>query len=155
MEISVGQIKQARALLAWSQDDIAIACGLDTATLVNFELGKQFPKRQIFEDIRATLKAAGVEFGVEGAPAVTLRKAAKRFRPTPTKSNVGTVEGERYFDYLLSEFSNARVIGFRACAPAKRSPLGPPAAPMPPVSSAGRCDRETCLYRRSFRDSRR
>jgi transcriptional regulator with XRE-family HTH domain len=107
MEISVGQIKQARALLAWSQDDIAIACGLDTATIVNFELGKQFLKRQIFEDIRATLEAAGVEFAVEGAPAVTLRKAAKRFRPTPTKSNVGTVEGERYFDYLLSEFSNA------------------------------------------------
>ena len=95
MNITIGQIKQARTLLAWSQDDIAIACGLDTATIVNFELGRQFLKRQTFEDIRATLEVAGVEFAIAGVPAVKLRKKAKRFRPTrtkPTHADVGVAD---------------------------------------------------------------
>src|SRR6202034_1706067 len=98
MNITIGQIKQARTLLAWSQDDVAIACGLDTATIVNFELGRQFPKRQTFVDIRATLEAAGVEFAIAGVPAVKLRKKAKRFRPTrtkPTHADVGVADGKR------------------------------------------------------------
>jgi transcriptional regulator with XRE-family HTH domain len=110
MNITAGQMKQARALLAWSQDDIAIACGIDTPTIVNFEFGRQFPQPETLEDIRATLEAVGVEFATDEAQAVRLRKSAIRSRAERTKpkpSAPRTVEGERYFDLLLSEFAAA------------------------------------------------
>jgi transcriptional regulator with XRE-family HTH domain len=110
MNITAGQMKQARALLAWSQDDIAIACGIDTPTIVNFEFGKQFPEPQTLEDIRAALEAVGVEFAPDEAQAVRLRKGAIRSRAEWTKprpSAPRTVEGEGYLDWLLSEFAAA------------------------------------------------
>jgi transcriptional regulator with XRE-family HTH domain len=110
MNITAGQMKQARSLLAWSQDDIAIACGIDTSTIVNFEFGKQFPQPQTLEDIRATLEAAGVEFAADDAQSVRLRKGAIRSRAEWTKpksSTPRTVEGEGYLDWLLSEFAAA------------------------------------------------
>ena len=110
MNITAGQMKQARALLAWSQDDIAIASGIDTPTIVNFEFGKQSPQPQTLEDIRATLEAAGVEFATDEAQAVRLRKGAIRPRAewmTPRPSAPRTVEGEGYLDWLLREFSAA------------------------------------------------
>jgi transcriptional regulator with XRE-family HTH domain len=110
MIITAGQMKQARALLAWSQDDIAIACGVDTSTIVNFEFGKQFPEPQTVENIRAALETLGVEFAADQAQAVSLRKSAGRSRAEraqPKTSAPRTVEGERYFDLLLSEFATA------------------------------------------------
>jgi transcriptional regulator with XRE-family HTH domain len=110
MNITAGQMKQARALLAWSQDDMAIACGIDTSTIVNFEFGKQFPEPQTLEAIRATLEAAGVEFATDEAQAMRLRKGAIRPRAEWTKprpSAPRTVEGEGYLDWLLSEFAAA------------------------------------------------
>ena len=111
MNITAGQMKQARVLLAWSQDDIAIACGIDTATIVDFEFGRQFPKAQTLEDIRATLEAAGVEFAADEAQAVRLRKSVIRFRTEqrarPRPSARGAADGELYFDFLLSEFATA------------------------------------------------
>jgi transcriptional regulator with XRE-family HTH domain len=110
MNITAGQMKQARALLAWSQDDIAIACGIDTSTIVNFEFGRQSPKPQTLDDIRATLEAAGVEFATDEAQAVRLRKSVIRFRAErakPRPSAPPATEGELYFDFLLSEFATA------------------------------------------------
>jgi transcriptional regulator with XRE-family HTH domain len=110
MNITAGQIKQARALLSWSQDDIAIACGIDTPTIVNFEYGRQSPNPPTLEAIFTTLEAAGVEFVIGDAEGVTLRKAATRFRRERTKpkhSAVRTAEGEDYFDHLLSEYAAA------------------------------------------------
>jgi hypothetical protein len=40
MTITVAQLKAARQLLDWSQDDVASASGLETITIVNFEHGK-------------------------------------------------------------------------------------------------------------------
>lgn len=110
MTISADQIKEARILLAWSQDDIAIACGIDTLTIVNLESGKQFPSASTLEANRATLEAAGAEFSVGDARSVKLRNLAARFRLERARarsSTVGTAAGERYFDYLLSEFAIA------------------------------------------------
>jgi transcriptional regulator with XRE-family HTH domain len=110
VNITSSQMKQARALLAWSQDDIAIACGIDTSTVVNFEFGKQFPEPQTLEDIRATLEAVGVEFATDEGQAVRLRKSAIRShaeRAKPRTSAPRTVEGEGYLDWLLSEFAAA------------------------------------------------
>jgi transcriptional regulator with XRE-family HTH domain len=110
LSISAEQIKKARILLAWSQDDVAIACGIDTLTVVNLESGKQFPSASTLEAISATLQAAGAEFSIGDARSVKLRNPAARFRLERARarsSAVGTAAGERYFDYLLSEFAIA------------------------------------------------
>jgi transcriptional regulator with XRE-family HTH domain len=108
LTVTASQIKKARALLAWSQDDIGIACGVDTLTIVNLESGKQSAAPATLEAICATLEAAGAEFSDVDAQAVKLRKPQNRFRLERTQakdSKVGTAAGERYFDYLLSEFA--------------------------------------------------
>jgi transcriptional regulator with XRE-family HTH domain len=110
MNITAGQMKEARRLLAWSQDDLAIACSIETSTVVNFEFGKQLPGPQTLEDIRAALEAAGVEFGADETRTAKLRKSAIRSRAEPVKSKPTaprSVEGEGYLDWLLSEFAAA------------------------------------------------
>ena len=61
MTITAAQLKAARQLLGWSQDDVAAASGLETPTIVHFKHGKQSPSRAALTDIRVTLEAAGVE----------------------------------------------------------------------------------------------
>jgi transcriptional regulator with XRE-family HTH domain len=110
MNITAGQMKNARTLLAWSQDDLAIACGVATSTIVNFEFSKQFPSPQTLDDIRGALEAAGVEFATDEAKALRLRKTAIRSHTEQMKSKPSaprTVEGEGYLDWLLSEFAAA------------------------------------------------
>jgi transcriptional regulator with XRE-family HTH domain len=76
MTIAPAQLKAARQLLDWSQDDVAGASGLDTSTIVNFERGKNSSDRAALADIQKTLEAAGVEFvEIAGAAGVKLRKA--------------------------------------------------------------------------------
>jgi transcriptional regulator with XRE-family HTH domain len=62
MTITAAQLKAARQLLGWSQDDVAAASGLETPTIFHFEHGKQLPSRAAIADIRLTLEAAGVDF---------------------------------------------------------------------------------------------
>ncbi|HEY4923029.1 MAG TPA: helix-turn-helix transcriptional regulator [Roseiarcus sp.] len=110
MSITIGQVKEARGLLAWSQDDLAMACGIETSTVVNFEFGKQLPGTQTLEDIRAALEAAGIEFRTDEARAVKLTKSAIRSRAEQVKTKPSvprSVEGEGYLDWLLSEFAAA------------------------------------------------
>jgi transcriptional regulator with XRE-family HTH domain len=76
MTITPVQLKAARRLLGWSQDDVAGASGLDTSTIVNFERGKSSPDRAALADIQKTLEPAGVEFvEMAGAAGVKLRPA--------------------------------------------------------------------------------
>jgi transcriptional regulator with XRE-family HTH domain len=74
MSITAAQLKAARQLLDWSQDDVAAASGIETPTIVHFEHGKQPPSRAALAEIRMTLEAAGVEFTNGGEPGVKLRK---------------------------------------------------------------------------------
>jgi transcriptional regulator with XRE-family HTH domain len=77
MTITVGQLKAARQLLGWSQDDVASASGLETITIANFEPRKHRPDHAALADIRSTLEAAGVEFvEIAGAPGAKLWKGA-------------------------------------------------------------------------------
>jgi transcriptional regulator with XRE-family HTH domain len=62
MTITAAQLKAARQLLGWSQDDVAAASGLETPTIIHFEHGKRLPNRAAIADIRLTLEAAGVDF---------------------------------------------------------------------------------------------
>jgi DNA-binding XRE family transcriptional regulator len=72
MSITGFQLKAARRLLAWSQDDLAGACGVEVLTIVNFETGKLTPDRAINAEIKLTLESAGIAFAT-GEPGAKLK----------------------------------------------------------------------------------
>jgi transcriptional regulator with XRE-family HTH domain len=62
MTISSEQCRAARALLGWSQDQLAEASKVAKATIANFEAGKRTPYDRTIDDIRDALDHAGIEF---------------------------------------------------------------------------------------------
>lgn len=76
MAITSAQCRAARALIAWSQDQLAVSSRVAKATIANFEAGKRTPYDRTLADIRAALETAGVEFIPEngGGAGVRLRK---------------------------------------------------------------------------------
>ena len=74
------QCRAARALLEWSQQDLAKAAGVGVVTVHQFEAKLSEPRRATLDVIRRTLEAAGVEFIDEngGGPGVRLRKRPAR-----------------------------------------------------------------------------
>lgn len=81
---SPSQIRAARALIGWSQTDIASAAGLSIPTVKRAEADGGI---RVSEDavlaIANVLKKAGVEFIAEngGGPGVRLRKPPSPIRP--------------------------------------------------------------------------
>src|ERR1700730_11086254 len=73
MEMSREQCRAGRALLKWTQPQLAKAAGVATSTLVNFELGtrRNVGYEKILK-IRVALELAGVTFNGNGG--VTLRR---------------------------------------------------------------------------------
>ena len=76
MAISPAQCRAGRALIGWSQDQLAVASKVAKATIANFELGKRTPYDRTLADLHAALEAAGVIFVAENGegPGVRLRK---------------------------------------------------------------------------------
>ncbi|RUX21785.1 XRE family transcriptional regulator [Mesorhizobium sp. M2A.F.Ca.ET.037.01.1.1] len=76
MSVSPAQCRAGRALIGWSQDQLAAASKVAKATIANFEAGKRAPYDRTLEDMRRALEAAGVEFIPEngGGAGVRLRK---------------------------------------------------------------------------------
>ena len=78
---SPSQIRAARALIGWSQTDVATAAGLSVPTVKRAEADEGI---RVSEDamlaIANALKKAGVEFIAEngGGPGVRLRKAKRQ-----------------------------------------------------------------------------
>jgi transcriptional regulator with XRE-family HTH domain len=72
---TVEQIKAARALLSWSQEDLAACSGVSLPTVRRFEARS---KLRVSEDARlkieAALVSAGIEFTNDGAPGVRLHR---------------------------------------------------------------------------------
>lgn len=62
MSLTPAQCRAARALLDWSQGDLAAESKVATKTLADFERGKRTPYDRTLADIRVALEAAGVEF---------------------------------------------------------------------------------------------
>jgi len=60
--ISARQIKAARALLDWSQEQLAEACGLSVATIRKLEAGNISPRGSTNKQIRHAFQKAGLEF---------------------------------------------------------------------------------------------
>jgi len=74
--ISAPQVRAARALIGWSQDQLVAASGVPKRTVARLELGQAAPQQRTLSAIRAALEAAGVEFTNGDAPGVRLRKAS-------------------------------------------------------------------------------
>ena len=76
--ITVRQVKAARALLGWSQTDLAGKSGISEPTIARLESAEGIlgGRQGTAEKIRKSLIAAGVEFIDEngGGPGVRLRK---------------------------------------------------------------------------------
>ena len=60
--ITIEQIRGARGLLGWSQDDLARHTGLSKNAVNNLELRKVKPRLSTMETIKSVLEAAGVQF---------------------------------------------------------------------------------------------
>ena len=83
-KVSIRQIKAARALLTWSQEQLAKAVGVSLPTIKRLEArdGPLGGRSETGDKIRAGLEAAGVEFidADGGGEGVRVRKS-----PTPKK----------------------------------------------------------------------
>ena len=66
MEITIDQIKAARALLDWTQDDLASISGLSKASIQNYEIRRTEPNSTSLYKIIDAFESHGLEFIEEG-----------------------------------------------------------------------------------------
>ena len=80
LKVSIRQVKAARALLAWSQEQLAAASGVSIPTIKRLEAqdGPLGGRSDTGSKIQSAVQAAGIEFIDEngGGPGVRLRKRA-------------------------------------------------------------------------------
>ena len=81
-KVSIRQVKAARALLAWSQEQLASAANISIPTIKRLEAqdGPLGGRSETGSKIRMALEAAGVEFIDQngGGPGVRLRKRKRK-----------------------------------------------------------------------------
>jgi predicted transcriptional regulator len=79
--VTTRQIKAARALLSWSQADLADHSAISEPTIARLEAvdGELGGREETTQKLCAAIETAGVEFidGNGGGPGVRLRKPAK------------------------------------------------------------------------------
>jgi transcriptional regulator with XRE-family HTH domain len=82
LKVSIRQVKAARALLDWSQEQLASEAEVSVPTIKRLEAqdGPLGGRSETGDKIRAALQAAGVEFIDEndGGPGVRLRKRQQK-----------------------------------------------------------------------------
>ncbi len=62
MIITPAQIRAARGLLGWNQQDLAEKAHISIGTVKNFESGKETVHYNSMQSLRSALEAAGIEF---------------------------------------------------------------------------------------------
>ncbi len=76
--LTPAQCRAGRALLGWSQDQLAAAGGVAKRTLADFETGRRQPYDRTLRDLREAMERAGAAFMAageianEGGPGVRL-----------------------------------------------------------------------------------
>jgi len=76
--IDSAQCRAARALLAWSQQDLADAARVGIVTVHQLEAGTSEPRRATLQVIRNAFETAGIEFIDENGGGVGVRFRARR-----------------------------------------------------------------------------
>jgi transcriptional regulator with XRE-family HTH domain len=71
--INSGQCRAARALLQWTQDQLAKDAGVGLSTVISFESEQRTPIRANLAAIQGSLEAAGVEFIPENGSGAGVR----------------------------------------------------------------------------------
>jgi transcriptional regulator with XRE-family HTH domain len=74
------QCRAARALLDWTQDDLARSAEVGEVTLRQFERGVTEPRRAILKALQVALERAGIKFigpNKGGGPGVRLREGCR------------------------------------------------------------------------------
>jgi predicted transcriptional regulator len=82
LKVSIRQIKAARALLGWSQDDLAKKSGISAPTVKRLEAldGDLGGRAETGEALVAALREAGVEFIPENGGGAGVRVAKRQRR---------------------------------------------------------------------------
>lgn len=65
-EIKIHQIRAARSLLDWTQDDLAERSGISKYSVTNIEGGRTEPQKATLDRIIRSLEMAGIEFIEDG-----------------------------------------------------------------------------------------
>jgi len=82
MAFTDAQCRAARALLNWTQDDLAAHAKITQKTIADFERGATHPHAQTLAKIAAAFEAAGIEFLNGERPGVRFTKRSRRARST-------------------------------------------------------------------------
>jgi predicted transcriptional regulator len=82
-KVSIRQIKAARALLDWSQDDLALNSGVSAPTVKRLEAaeGDIGGRAKTAEALVTALQKAGIEFLPENGAGAGVRLAKRQRRP--------------------------------------------------------------------------
>jgi transcriptional regulator with XRE-family HTH domain len=77
LKVSIRQIKAARALLGWSQENLAVKAGVSVPTVKRLEAadGLLGGREETGTKLRTALERAGIEFTNGNRPGVRLRRA--------------------------------------------------------------------------------
>lgn len=103
-DLTVSQVRAARALLAWSQQDLAKAAQVAASTVADFERGHRTPMQNNADAMRRALEGAGVFFTGGGA---VLEQPASPLARSP--SNPSTAAPLRWITASdLSEWADRR-----------------------------------------------
>ena len=124
MSITTAQIRGARGVLNWSQQDLAQRTGISATSIGAIENGQTTPRESTLTTIRKTFETAGIEFiGLEGirqrSGDVRTYKGLDGFiefyndiyntvRDNPAEIYVSNVD-ERQFVKLLGDFAKVHV----------------------------------------------
>src|ERR1700722_6552932 len=73
MSLSGAQCRAGRALIGWSQDQLAAASKVAKATVAAFETTIRLPQQRTLDQIQKALEDEGVEFLNGGQPGVRLK----------------------------------------------------------------------------------
>ncbi|MBX5151197.1 helix-turn-helix transcriptional regulator [Rhizobium lentis] len=97
--LSASQCRAARALIAWSEDDLSSAAKIPKATIARFEAGKLSPDEQTLRDLKESLEAAGVLFIPENGGGAGVRLA----RPASASIDTDETQTVQYEEHLKND----------------------------------------------------
>lgn len=92
--LTPAQSRAGRALIEWSQEELAAASHLGLSTIRDFEKGRRVPTHNNLSAVRRALESAGVEFIGEngGGAGVRLRRNPSKEASRALLTSKGEVE---------------------------------------------------------------
>ncbi len=85
LKVSIRQLKAARTLVGWSQEELALAAGISLPTIKRLESAEGWlgGRETTAQKIQAALEKEGIQFIGEngGGPGVRLRKRQRLKKP--------------------------------------------------------------------------